>query len=197
MTAAAEQTSDDELCLHVSDGHKWSFIVASLIKRTLQIPGLKAADRLDLLERLNKLTDSYFTADMLAGISPMCDTAYAIFKEARTLDPPQDDTHCDASFNVLATPSVFRHFVQLNPSIMAAIEQRAAGRRNQHAPRPTPDESPPRRPAAMGAAQFAQMQRRTNGVTQHRSHYPSDQINRMGGGLLDFGYDDEGVRRGS
>ena len=189
MTAAA-QTSD-ELCLHVADGHKWSFIIASLTKRALQIPGLKPADRLDLLEKLNSLTDGYFSADLLASISPMCETAYAIFKEARTLDPPQDTAHCAASFSLLATPSVFRHFVQLNPSMLAAIKFRASTQHEQHAA-PQPAETPPRAPGAMGAAQFAHMQRRMNGhngVTQHRSHFPSAQINRVGGGLPDFAYD--------
>jgi hypothetical protein len=183
MSATDAQTADDDLCLQVADGHKWTFIIAALTKRTLQIAGLKEAERLDLLERLNKLTDSYFTADMLAGISPMCDTGYAILKEARTLDPPQDETHCDASFNVLTTPSVFRHFVQLNPSILAAIKHRAAGRQDRPAAAKLAETPPPRPPGAMGAAEFAHMQRRTNGVTQHRSHYPRDQINRMGGGL--------------
>ena len=64
MTAA--RTTDDELCLHVADGHKWCLIIAALTKRTLQIPGLKPAARLDLLEKLNGLTDGYFTA-RLAG----------------------------------------------------------------------------------------------------------------------------------
>ena len=193
---AAEQTSD-ELCLHVADGHKWSFIIASLTKRALQIPGLKSADRLDLLEKLNGLTDGYFSADLLASISPMCDTAYAIFKEARTLDPPQDNAHCDASLNLLATSSVFRHFVQLNPSIMTAIKYRASPRQEQHAA-PPPAETPPRAPGAMGAAQFAHTQRRMNGhngVTQHRSHFPSNQISRVGGSLLDFAYDNESDRK--
>jgi hypothetical protein len=188
---AAEQTANDDLCLQVADGHKWTFIATALTKRTLQTPGIKPAARLDLLEKLNGMTDDYFTGDMLASISPMCDTAYAIFKEARSLDPPQDDTHCAASFKVLATPSVFRHFVQLNPSILVAIKHRADGRQDRH-PAPRPAETPPPRPpAAMGAAQFAHMQRRTNGVTQHRSHHPSDQINRMGGGLPDWSYDRE------
>jgi hypothetical protein len=188
---AAEQTSDDELCLHVPDGHKWSFIAAALTKRALQIAGIKPADRLDFLERLHGLTNRYFTADMLATIEPMCDTGYAIFKEARSLDPPQDDTHCAASFNVLATPSVFQHFVKLNPSIMAAIKHRASGRRDT--PQPQPDEiRTPRSATVMGAAQFAMTQRRSNGtLTQHRSHHPSDQINRMGGVLPDWTYDSE------
>jgi hypothetical protein len=43
----------------------------------------------------------------------------------------------------------------------------------------------------MGAAQFAHMQRLKNGVTQHRSHHPSNQINLMGGGLPDWSYDSE------
>jgi hypothetical protein len=191
---AAEQTSDDELCLHVADGHKWSFIVAASTKRVLQIPGLKPADRLDLLEKLNGITDRYFTADLLASISPMCDMAAAILHEARTLDPPQDDTHCAASFKILATPTVFRHFVHLNPSIMAAIKHKAASQQDRPAV-PQPAETPPPQPPfPMSAGRFAHTQRRMNGhngVTQHRSHYPRDQISGIGGGLSDFAYDNE------
>ena len=192
MTAA--QASADDLCLHLADGHKLSFIIAALAKRTLGIPGIKPVDRLALLEKLNGMTDDWFSADLLAGIEPMCDAGYAIFKEAKSLDPPQDDTHCDASFNVLATPSVFRHFAQLNSSILAAIKHRAAERQDQHATPPPAKTPPPRQPAAMGAAQFAHMQRRMNGpngVTPHRSHYPPDQINHMGGTLPDWTYDSE------
>ena len=181
MTAA--RTTDDELCLHVADGHKWCLIIAALTKRTLEIPGIKPADRLDMLEKLHSLTDRWFSADILAGISPMCETAYAIFKEARTLDPPQDETHCAESFKVLATPSVFRHFVQLNPSLMHAIKLRAANPQDRPAAPQPAETPPPQQPGAMGAAQFAHMQRRMNGVTQHRSHYPPNQINRMGGEL--------------
>ena len=187
---AAEQTTADDLCLNVADGHKLDLVVASLTKRTLEIPGIKPADRLDLLERLNRLTDNWFSADMLATVEPMCDTGYAIYEQARTLDPPDDKT-CNASFKVLATPTVFDHFLKLNPSIVTALEQRAAGRRDT--PPPPPDEIRPARPQTMGAAQFAHMQRRSNGIqpTQHRSHVPPDQIGRMGGGLPDWIYDSE------
>ena len=191
MTAATAPAIDDNLLANVADGHKLDFVVATLTKRTLQMSGLKAADRLVLLEKLNGMTDDWFSADILAGLSPMCSTAYEIYEQARTLDLRDDKSH-RASFGVLATPSVFRHFVQLNPSIMAAIKQRAAGRQDQHAA-PLPAElPPPRPPAPMGAAQFAHMQRRSNGTpAQHRSHLPPDQINRMGGGLPDWSYDSE------
>ena len=155
------------------------------------------ADRLALLEKLNGMTDGWFTADVLAGIEPMCETGAAIIHEARGLDPPQDDTHCAASLDVLATPSVFRHFVQLNPSLMAAIKHRAATQQQQHAPPPA-ETPPPPPPGPMGGAQFAHMQRRMNGhngVTQHRSHFPSNQINRVGGSLPDFAYDNESDRK--
>ena len=192
MTAAAAPAIDDKLLANVADGHKWSFIVAALAKRVLQIPGIKPADRLRVLERLNSLTDDWFTADMLAGIAPMCDTGYAIFKEAKSLDAAQDNTHCQASFEVLATLKVFRHFCTLNPSILAAIKQRAADRQDRHAAPQPAETPPPRPPTAMGAAQFAHMQRRSNGTpAQHRSHLPPDQINRMGGGLPDWTYDSE------
>lgn len=63
---------------------------------------------------------------------------------------------------------MFRHLVQLNPSILAAIKQRAAERQTQHAAPPPAETPPPRPPGAMGAAQFAHMQRRTNGTpAQH------------------------------
>ena len=52
---------------NIADGHKLAFIIASLTKRTLEIPGIKPADRLALLEKLNGLTDGYFSADLLAS----------------------------------------------------------------------------------------------------------------------------------
>jgi hypothetical protein len=192
MTPAGEQTTDDELCVQVSDGHKWTFIVAALAKRVLRISGIKPADRLALLEKLNAMTDDWFTADMLAGIEPMCDTGYAIFKEAKSLDAAQDNKHCEASFEVLARLKVFRHFCALNPSIIAAIKYRAADRQDRHAAPPPVETPPPRPPAATGAARFAHTQRRMNGApAQHRSHLPPDQINRMGGGLPDWTYDSD------
>ena len=121
----------------------------------------------------------------------MCDTSAAIFREARTLDPPKDETRCAASFEVLATPSVFQHFVQLNPSIMAAIKLRAANPQDRPQHRnPTKSAAAPEHGHGRGAIRHTQ--RRANGTTsQHRSHHPSDQINRMGGGLPDWTYDNE------
>ena len=179
MTAAV---TDDELCLQVADGHKWSLIVAALTKRTLQNPGIKPADRLDILERLNGLTDGYFTADLLATIESICDTGYAIFHEARTLDPPQDDTHCAASFkywqrrqcsDISSVQSVNARRDQIPRSVPASTARGAAAGRNCAA---APASGNGRHPLCRNA-------RRTNGVTQHRSHYPPNQINRMGGGL--------------
>jgi ribosomal protein S15P/S13E len=188
---AAEQTSDDELCLHVPLGNKMALIGAALAKRALLIPSIKPAEKLELLERMNGMTDGYFSAAMLVMVEPLCDTGFAIFKEAASLDPLKDATHGAASFNLLTSPNVFAHFIKLNQSILAAIKHHAAARQERPAvPRPA-ETPPPRPPGAMGAAQFAHMQRRANGVTQHRSHHPSDQINRMGGGLPDFAYDNE------
>ena len=183
MNATAQRT-DAELRLHVPEGHKWNYIFIALTKRTLQIPGIKTADRLDLLEKLNALG----SGDTLTIIEPMCDTAYAIFKEARTLDPPKDETHCEASFNVLASEKVFGHFCALNPSIMVVIRDRTVA----PAAPPPAETSPPLQPSAMSASQFAHTQRRMNGhngVTPHRSHYPPNQINRVGGDLPAWTFD--------
>ncbi len=186
MTQADDQTTADDLCLNVADGHKLNFIIAALTKRTLQIPGIKPADRLTLLEKLNGMTDDWFTADMLAGIEPMDDTGVAIYEQARTLDPADDKTHA-ASFKVLATPSVFQHFVKLNPSIASAIEQRAAGRRDT--PPAPPDEIPrPRPQTVMGAAQFAHAAplqwRSTNAAPLARSAGPDWPYGRRLAGLV-------------
>jgi len=66
-------------------------------------------------------------------IEPMCDKAYAIFAEAKSLDPPGDKT-AKASFAVLTNPRVFQHFLTLNPSILKAIRWRKANRGGAIAP---------------------------------------------------------------
>jgi hypothetical protein len=193
---AAEQTNDDadKLCLHIPLGNKMSLIGIALAKRALLTPGIKPADKLELLERMNGMTDGYLCPAMLAMIEPMCDTGFAIFKEAASLDPPKDATHGAASFDLLTGQKVFGNFCALNPSILTAIKHHAANPQDRPAA-PQPAETPPQRPTGpMGAAQFAHMQRRMNGHndgTQHRSHFPSNQISRVGGGLPDWTYDHE------
>ena len=128
---AATEKSDEELILHVPCGYKLTFLIVALTKRTL-ISDLKPADQLYLLEKLNRLTDRYFSAAMLAMIKPMSDLEFQIYREATSLDPPKDTMHGAASFNVLTNPKVFGHFCTLNPSILAAIKYRETERESRH-----------------------------------------------------------------
>jgi hypothetical protein len=97
--------------------------MVALTKRALLTKDIKPAEQLLLLEKMNSLTDQYFTPEMLATIEPMGDIGYEIFKVARSLDLPGDKS-ARPSFDVLTSPRVFRHFVTLNPSILAAIKLR-------------------------------------------------------------------------
>jgi hypothetical protein len=119
-------SADETLIVNVPAGHRWNMVAASSIKRWLQ-EKMDAGLRLRLLESLNGMPDIYLRPEMLAMIEPMCDTAYAIWKEAKTLDR-EGDIGRMASFRVLTSPRVFDHFVALNPSILAAIKWREAYR---------------------------------------------------------------------
>jgi len=84
---------------------------------------MKPGKRLKLLELLNSLTDNWLTPEMLAIIAPASDTEMAMVNEARSLDR-EDDRLGQASFDVLTSWRVFKHFRRLNPSFMAAIKLR-------------------------------------------------------------------------
>lgn len=117
----------------ISSGHTMVFIVAALTKRALQDDKMEAGDRLHLLEKLNGLTDQYFTADMLALIDPMSNLEYQIFREAKSLDikaaglSPAQQTQ--ASYEILTSSQVFSHFVTLNPGMANAIRMHENPRR--------------------------------------------------------------------
>jgi hypothetical protein len=113
---------DDSLVVHTPAGHKHSMLIAAYTKRVLQYE-MPTADRLQFLEKLNGLTDLYFTPEMLALIEPMSDTEIAMVNEARSLDP-EDDRLGRASFNVLTSWRVFGHLRRLNPSYLAAMKLR-------------------------------------------------------------------------
>ena len=122
----ASLSADETLIVHVPVGHQWNMIAASLVKRWLQ-GKMDAGLRLRLLESLTGMTDIYLRPEMLAMIEPMCNTAYQIWSEAKTLDR-EGDKACMASFRVLTSPRVYDHLTTLNPSILAAIRWRDAYR---------------------------------------------------------------------
>ena len=83
-------------------------------------------ERLRLLEELNNLTDlQHFTPAMPAAIAPMCNAEIEMVRVAMALDGG-DDGRADASFKVLTSPRIFRIFQELNPSLRAAQDRKAA-----------------------------------------------------------------------
>jgi hypothetical protein len=122
MSDTSADDVDDRLVLFTPAGYKHFFLWAAYVKRALQFE-LPAGKRLKLLERLNSLTDLYFTPEMLATIEPMSDTEIEMVNEARSLDL-EDDRLGQASFDVLTSQRVFGHFLRLNPSLMTAIKLR-------------------------------------------------------------------------
>jgi len=99
-------SEDEQILLHVPPGYRFAFITAALTKRALATDGIKVGDRLHLLEKLNGLTDRYFTADILAMSEPMSNLEFEIFREARSLDADGDKSGI-ASFKVLTSHRVF------------------------------------------------------------------------------------------
>jgi hypothetical protein len=119
LTAAEEQ-----MVTYVPVGHRHTMLIVAFTKYMLAKLKMSDHQRLDLLEKLNSLTDWYFTAPMLATIQPACATQVAMILEARSLDR-EDDKLGQESFKILTNETVFRHFIGLNPSILEAIKLRA------------------------------------------------------------------------
>jgi hypothetical protein len=114
-------SDEQKMIAYVPSGYKHILLAIALTKRVLTTCKMKAGEKLQVLEKLNGLTDGYITPEMLAMIEPMSDTEYEMLNEARSLDQP-DDKAGRASFDVLTSPDVFEHFVRLNPSLLAAIK---------------------------------------------------------------------------
>ena len=102
----------------IPPGYRYLMICAALTKRALLAPNLPPAEKLDLLENLNALSDSVFTPAMLVAIEPMTNVEIQMYEAAAGLDG-RDDERCTASFDVL-TRNAFAHFAHL--SLAPAIE---------------------------------------------------------------------------
>ena len=115
-------SDDDKLVVHTPSGYQHMLLMAAYAKRGLQYE-MPAGKRLQLLEKLNGLTDNYFTPEMLAIIEPMSDTEMEMMHEAKSLD--REDDRLGQAFKVLTSWRVFGHFRRLNPSYLAAIKLRS------------------------------------------------------------------------
>ncbi len=115
-------TIDQEAIGRVPAGYRRTVLCAALLKRALAPANLPAGERLDLLEKLNGLTDGQFTAAMLAAVQPMSDVECAMIAAAMSLDGARADGRCPAADAVLRRADVFTHFAAANPSLLVALK---------------------------------------------------------------------------
>lgn len=123
MTAAAADNTDiaeETGRAIIPPGYMPMFILSAMTKRVLQSAGIKGGEQLALLEKLNGLTDRFFTAEILAMISPASDIECEMIAAAREADPPKTK-RCEASFNIFMSERVFALFASANPGIREAV----------------------------------------------------------------------------
>jgi hypothetical protein len=107
--------------MSVPRGYWHTLVIISCTKTILSSYSMKAGERLQILERLNRLMDATITAEVVAMIAPMPDVGMQISAEARTLD--REDKAGDRSFRLLTEPSVLELLLAVNPTLLAAIER--------------------------------------------------------------------------
>lgn len=124
----ASLTRDELLAADTPPGSRLTLIAIALCKNALLTKGIKPAEQLFFLEKMNKFAQDSFHGDadrIVAMVAPMGDTELAIYKTAMSLDPPNDKTSM-AGWNVLQSCRVFWHMLTLNPSILATLKWREA-----------------------------------------------------------------------
>ncbi|MCK1542209.1 hypothetical protein IVB12_09565 [Bradyrhizobium sp. 179] len=76
----------------MSYGHRYTLVMASLTKRCLQ-GKLPAEMRLEFLQHLEKMTDTWLTPEVIAIVEPMEAKGIELSEEARKLGWKGDRTH--------------------------------------------------------------------------------------------------------
>jgi hypothetical protein len=99
-------------------GHRYTLVLISIVKRSLEME-IPSDFRLKFLEHLDRMPakesgTTWLTAEMVAGVDPICNKAYEIVDEARKLGASKAlDIYADQ----------FPIFAGLNPSLMNALKQ--------------------------------------------------------------------------
>jgi hypothetical protein len=117
--------ADETLILNIPTGHRYTFLIASYIKRWLATEKMTVGLRLEMLEGLSRMADGNFGSvkpEALALIKPADDISTQIIEEARKLDTADDGDQ--RSFDILTSWETFGTLVRANPSIMDAIRLR-------------------------------------------------------------------------
>jgi hypothetical protein len=155
---------DEHAVVHTSAGHRYTMIIAAYVKRALTICPGTANEQLQCLQSLNGLVDVNFTAEALQVIEPACDTFIEMVDEAMRAN--KDPNRCNESFAILTSPEVFRHLLQLNPSLLEAIRIGDRGRGPATEPAPAAAAAVP--PARVNAlSEYAPWPARPNGQPQY------------------------------
>jgi hypothetical protein len=118
----------DEKCIvHCSQTSKLLLVLASVLKRYLagDIPTEYRFRFLQWLEKFEKLSDGWLTADAIAMIDPMCDDGYEIVTEARKLGGDSAKERWPKAFAIFKKHEIFSAFVALNPSLLTVLRNRA------------------------------------------------------------------------
>jgi hypothetical protein len=105
---------------HFPCGYKHTLLFIAYCKYGLVNCEMRAGQRLQFLEWVNRQVDLIVTADMLATIEPASITEVKMMDEALSLDR-EDDPAGMGSFRVLTSADVFADFLRLNPSLLKAI----------------------------------------------------------------------------
>jgi hypothetical protein len=105
---------------HFPCGYKHTLLFIGYCKYGLVNCEMRAGQRLQFLEWVNRQVDLIVTADMLATIEPASVTEVKMMDEALSLDRDGEPAGM-ASFRVLTSPDVFADFLRLNPSLLKAI----------------------------------------------------------------------------
>jgi hypothetical protein len=110
----------DDAVAHCPEGYKHLLVVVAVTKRALTEYQMTGGQRLDVLQKLGSLQDSYLTPAAVAAVEPASDTFMEIFREARKLNDASDPGGT-ASAKMLVSADVFDHLRRLNPSLDTAI----------------------------------------------------------------------------
>lgn len=115
-SAWIETLSDDEWkILWAPAAGKYGLVLAAQIKSLLLKPGATAHSRMNLLQALHRIPDSFVSADAIATIAPACATARQMFSELMTLPNYQVPA-------LFWRQEPFSSFAALNPSLLDAIK---------------------------------------------------------------------------
>lgn len=99
-----------------SHGHRYTLVMASTVKWALQSENMPAEMRLEFLRHLDKMTDQWLTAEVIAMIEPIDKDGLKLYDEIAKLGWKQ--VARDGALDVLAKK--FDVFAALNPSLQKA-----------------------------------------------------------------------------